>query len=175
MMTIQIFPEKCSGCTRCEVNCSFFHTGATSRNRARVRVVKIEEIGVTFPIFCRQCKEKYCTQCPESAIKIGELGQVFVSPTTCVGCGICQTLCPVGAIELYNELPYICDLCGGSPRCVNQCVSGAIAFVKDITEPVSLKKYKKRNKGKSPEQKRIEYALDFTSGTRIDLLSEGRG
>ena len=136
---ITINPENCSGCIRCEVNCSFFHTGRVGRSRARVKVVKIEDIGIDYPVICRQCEERYCAKCPESAIEIGPEGQMIVSPTLCTSCGICETLCPIGAIELYDGIPYVCDLCGGKPRCVEQCNMGAINYASEHDQPVSLK------------------------------------
>ncbi len=118
----------CSGCRRCEVNCSFFRTGRVGRAKSRVKVVKVEEIGLDFPVTCRQCQERYCLNCPESAIEVGTLGQVIVSPTICNACGVCETLCPIGAVELVEEIPYVCDLCGGETRCVKECNLGAIRF-----------------------------------------------
>ena len=168
---IRIHPEKCSGCTRCEVNCSFAHTGAVSRSRSRVKVVKIEDAGIDYPVICRQCKERYCIRCPESAIEIGELGQVIVSPTMCVSCGICETLCPVGAIELFDDIPHVCDLCGGAPRCVDQCNMGAIEYIPDLKPPVSLKSFKKETKGLTPEDKRVAWARSQTAEMRRQWLA----
>lgn len=163
---IVVDPEKCTGCLRCEVNCSFFHTGSVSRSRARVKAVKIEGAGIDFPVVCCQCKERYCTRCPESAIEIGPLGQIIVSPTLCTACGTCQKQCPIGAIEIYEEIPYVCDLCGGKPRCVEQCNMGAIRYESEKTEPVCLGRFKKGSRGQSPEQKRVGYVLDVTAALR---------
>ena len=119
MITLEL--AKCSGCSRCEVNCSFFHSGKIGRSGARIKVVKVEDIGIDYPLVCQQCSERYCTKCPEKAIEVGPLGQIIVSPTLCTACGTCELLCPIGAIELYEEIPLVCDLCGGAPRCVKAC------------------------------------------------------
>lgn len=163
---ILVNPQKCSGCLRCQVSCSFFHTGSVGRSRSRVRVVKIEEIGIDYPVFCRQCKERFCTRCPESAIELGPSGQIIVSPTLCVPCGTCETLCPIGAIELFEDIPYVCDLCGGDPRCVKQCNTGAIWYEPDSNEPISLKAFKEGGRGQSPEAKRVHYAVAMTKDLR---------
>jgi carbon-monoxide dehydrogenase iron sulfur subunit len=163
---IRINPEKCTGCIRCEVSCSFFHTGRVGRSRARVKVVKIEELGIDYPVICRQCEERYCARCPESAIEIGGQGQMIISPTLCTACGTCEALCPIGAIELYEDIPYVCDLCGGEPRCVQQCNMGAIEYTPGTEESNSLKAYKKRSQGLTPEEKRLRYALDMTQSLR---------
>ena len=172
---IIVHSNKCSGCVRCEVNCSFFHTGRIGRSRARVKVVKKEELGIDYPVMCIQCKERYCTKCPESAIEIGPHGQVIVSPTLCDGCGACQHLCPIGAIELYDDIPYICDLCGGRPMCVEQCNTGALEYRKTGAESISLKSFKVKNKGKDPEQKRLGYALEMTQALRKEWKSHTGG
>jgi len=170
---ILIDPARCSGCSRCEVSCSFFHTGRVSRSRARVRVVKVEELGLDYPVLCRQCAERYCTRCPESALEIGDLGQVVVSPTLCTGCGVCQALCPVGAIELHREIPYVCDLCGGSPRCVEACNLKAVTFAPEESETVSLREFKAKARSLSPEEKRVRFALARTKELRESWARRG--
>lgn len=171
---IVVDPQKCSGCLRCEVNCSFFHTGSVGRSRARVKVVKIEPIGIDYPVICRQCAERYCARCPESAIQIGPEGQIIISPTLCVSCGTCQTLCPIGAIELYDGIPYVCDLCGGHPRCVEQCNMGAIRYEPRAAEPVSLKGLRAARRKLSPEEKRVRFAIDSTNYLRDQWVSARR-
>ena len=47
MITLDL--ARCSGCSRCEVNCSFFHSGKIGRSGARIKVVKIEDIGIDYP------------------------------------------------------------------------------------------------------------------------------
>jgi len=129
-------------------------------------VVKIEEMGIDYPVLCRQCKERFCTRCPESAIEIGPSAQVIVSPTLCVSCGTCETLCPIGAIELFDDIPYVCDLCGGQPRCVTQCNMGAIEYKPDSNEPISLEPFRKAARGQTPETKRLSYVFEMTRELR---------
>ena len=173
MITLEL--AKCSGCSRCEVNCSFFHSGKIGRSGARIKVVKVEEIGIDYPLVCQQCSERYCTQCPEKAIQIGPLGQVIVSPTLCTACGTCEILCPIGAIELYEEIPLVCDLCGGHPRCVKACTLDAIHYDADLTDAVSLKEFKKSGRGLSPEEKRLGYAMTLSRQLRDSWSAERSG
>jgi len=173
MITLEL--ARCSGCSRCEVNCSFFHSGKIGRSGARIKVVKVEEIGIDYPLVCQQCSERYCTKCPEKAIQIGPLGQVIVSPTLCSACGTCEILCPIGAIELYEEIPLVCDLCGGDPRCVKACTLDAIHYESDLTDAVSLKEFKKESRRLSPEEKRLRYAMTLSRELRDSWYAKRRG
>lgn len=173
MITLDL--AKCSGCRRCEVNCSFFHSGKVGRSGARIKVVKIEGIGIDFPVVCQLCRERYCTRCPGSAIQFGYLGQVVVAPTLCTACGICETLCPIGAIEIFGEIPYVCDLCGGDPRCVKACTMGAISFEPQISKTVSLKEFKKGSRRLTTEEKRVRFALSSAQELRDKWTLAKRG
>lgn len=173
MIIIEI--DKCSGCSRCEVHCSFFHSGKIGRSGARIKVVKNEDLGIDFPVVCRQCRERYCTQCPEKAIEIGPLGQVIVSPTLCTACGVCESMCPIGAIELFEGIPYVCDLCGGDPRCVKACTPNAIRYEPDVRDRVSLKPQKKGSRHLTPEEKRLRYTLRASKDLRDRWVAERRG
>lgn len=163
---LKIDAAKCSGCRRCETHCSFYHTGRTGHMGARIKVEKIEGIGIDFPVVCRQCKERYCTRCPQQAITITALGSIEVSPTLCNLCGACETLCPVGAIQIYRDVPYVCDLCGGDPRCVKACEMGAIEYLPDVKDQVSLTEEKKSSKKMTPAQKRFAYASSKSRSIR---------
>jgi len=165
-----IDPGKCSGCRRCETHCSFYHSGKTGHWGARIKVEKIEILGMDIPIVCHQCKEHYCTKCPQNAISITDRGSIEVSPTLCNLCFACETLCPIGAIQIYNEIPYVCDLCGGAPRCVDACEMGAIVFKPDIKQSVSLSSFKKKTKKMSPEKKRYDYAKHKSHAIRENWL-----
>lgn len=173
MITIDM--AKCSGCRRCEVHCSFFRSGKIGRSGARIKVVKIEDQGLDFPVVCRQCRERYCKHCPEKALTIGALGQVIVSPTSCTSCGACENLCPIGAIELFEGLPYVCDLCDGEPRCVQACTPGAIAFDPKSAEHISLKEFKKEKRSLNPEEKRTQFTLAMSKTLREQWLRQRRG
>lgn len=153
---IQVDLHKCTGCKKCEVVCAFFHTGKVSNRLARIKVLNLYEWGIDGPVVCVQCEEKYCLKCPEEALSLGPMGQVIVSPTVCNVCRVCEKACPIGAIEIFENIVYVCDLCGGKPKCVEACTEGAIIFAKGEHGP-SLEVIKKETKKMSPNQKRLYY------------------
>ena len=173
MITLDL--ARCSGCSRCEVNCSFFHSGKIGRSGARIKVVKIEDIGIDYPVVCQQCRERYCTKCPERAIQVDSIGQIIVSPTLCTACGTCEILCPIGAIELFEEIPLACDLCGGDPRCVQACTLDALHYVPEGTGVTSLKEFKTSSRGLNPEEKRLRYVIALSQELRDRWVAERRG
>lgn len=154
---IQVDLSRCTGCRSCETACSFYRTGKISRHLSRIKVMHIYETGIDGPVSCIQCDERYCMSCPEDALQIGELGQVISSPTICTRCGACATKCPIGAIELFNDIVYVCDLCGGRPKCVEACTEGAILFKPHPPQGRSLADNKERTKGMNPSEKKHEY------------------
>ncbi|MFX1533043.1 MAG: 4Fe-4S dicluster domain-containing protein [Promethearchaeota archaeon] len=156
-MMIRVDISKCTGCRACETACSFYHTGRVNRNTSRIKVVHLYEIGIDEPIVCVQCTERYCLDCPEDAITIGSQGQIIVSPTLCVLCGKCERNCPIGAIELFQDFVYVCDLCGGTPKCIEACTEGAISHIPEKTELISLAEIKGEVGKMNPSEKRMYY------------------
>jgi len=67
--------------------------------------------------------------CPVEAIFKNDRGVVVVDVSKCDGCGNCVDACPYGMIEQYGSgKAFKCDLCGGTPACVNECQYGALLF-----------------------------------------------
>lgn len=153
---IQADLHKCTGCKKCEVACAFFHTGKVSNRLARIKILNLYDLGIDGPVVCVQCKERFCLKCPEEALSIGPKGQVIVSPTVCNLCGVCEKACPIGAIEICGDIVYVCDLCGGMPKCVEACTEGAITLAKEGKGP-SLASLQKETKNLSPSHKRLLY------------------
>ena len=52
---------------------------------------------------------------------------MIVDKETCVGCGACVAVCPVGAISLEDKACIDADSCIGCGACVNVCPVGAIS------------------------------------------------
>ena len=164
MLTIDL--AKCTGCRRCECACSFFHTGRVSNHLARIKVLNIYEIGVDAPVVCNQCEERYCMNCPEDALSLGPNGEIVLSRTRCELCGACELNCPIGAIEIFDDIVYVCDLCGGDPKCIEACSEDAIVWLKDPSSPVSLADAREESKRLNPSERRHTHAMKQAAGLR---------
>lgn len=163
---IRVDISKCTGCKRCEVACAFFHTGRTNNHLARIKVLNLYETGIDGPVNCIQCEERYCMCCPVEALSIGHSGEVIVSPTLCTLCGACESACPIGAIEIFNDIVYVCDLCGGKPKCVEACTEGAITSDEGKRKHSSLADFKKRTRKMNPSLKRYFFLRERGSEVR---------
>jgi len=126
-------PEKCSGCKRCELVCSFVKEKIFSPVRSRVQLVKIRETGTNIPVVCQQCTEPVCMDvCPTKALtRDDKTGAVILNEDLCIGCRMCFIICPIGAISINIDSKKMakCDLCKGKPACVEACGYGALEYV----------------------------------------------
>ena len=130
---ILVREEVCSGCRACEVVCVAHHEGRFGTARARIRVTKIEPLGLDHPHVCRLCRPAPCAgACPTGAlVRDGSTGAILLHAGECIGCSACVDACPFGAASLHPDtgVALICDLCQGDPACVKRCATGAIAYV----------------------------------------------
>jgi carbon-monoxide dehydrogenase iron sulfur subunit len=129
---ILVREDVCSGCRACEVACVAHHEGGFGTVTARIRVTKVERLGLDHPHVCRLCRRAPCVAaCPAEALyKDKVTGAVLLRPEDCIGCSACVDACPFGMATLHPEtgLALICDLCGGDPACVKRCATGAIVY-----------------------------------------------
>ena len=132
MKRIVVNKDLCSGCRACEVACVARHDGRFGTVTARIRVAKIETLGVDSPQVCRLCRRPPCVAaCPTVALYREETtGAVLLRPDDCTGCSACVDECPFGMVALHPEagVALICDLCGGDPTCVKRCATSAIVY-----------------------------------------------
>ncbi len=134
MRVLRIEPEKCTGCLRCEVACSFEQAGEFNPSRSVIHVGAFEGHTSYAPYTCLQCPEAWCmTACPVDAIDISVAGAKVVSESRCVGCKLCTIACPFGTIfyDAVHGKAVKCDLCDGNPACARACPTSAITWVDD--------------------------------------------
>jgi anaerobic carbon-monoxide dehydrogenase iron sulfur subunit len=132
MEKLTINPEKCTNCRACELTCSFNKEGIYAPSLSRIRVVRFIDRGLNVPMACVNCARPACVEvCPTEAAHIDRtVPTVRIDEEKCIGCGECVKACPFGAAEFNEEkgVAYMCDLCGGNPACVPNCIYGALTF-----------------------------------------------
>jgi len=129
-------PDKCVGCCVCEYACSFEKEKAFNPVKSRIRVVRLAPV-INMSVTCRLCEDAPCvTACPRDALtQSKETGVIMVDQDKCNGCGWCIEACDYGAIMLHpdKKVVFVCDLCEGTPKCVEWCPEEALDFVtKDV-------------------------------------------
>ena len=128
MKRLTVDAAMCAGCRFCEMVCSFHHEGRFSPSLSRVTVIKEDEFGMDYPVFCRQCRTCPPVEiCPTGALKTD--GIIMLDKEACTGCGICIEACTYNAIKMDESTkPQICDLCGGEPVCAERSPTKAIKY-----------------------------------------------
>ena len=132
---IQILPDKCRACHRCEMACIAAHHGIDMKEAmkrknefaASAHVVKTDDFKTSTR--CHQCEHAPCVNvCPAHALLQAEDGSIIFRHELCLGCHMCEAACPYGAIAFDNtptrdtqggNLPVLhahaqavrCDLC----------------------------------------------------------------
>ena len=174
--------ENCTGCHLCELACSSTREGEFNLSYSRIRVVSNVLRGWSRPIVCLQCEDPMC-------IKTCSVGDIYKSKTPqgdpliaenkdkCIGCHQCVVTCPFGAIEYIKELMINkCDLCEGSPACVNFCFYNCLKFIelseddyKNRTTKIKALTAKAcRELSKfEPHRRRVMFSLDISKVTDI--------
>lgn len=152
---------KCTGCQRCEYNCTLTNDGKAhpfiSRIHTRDYVQFGKKVDADFyenhglfgdwsihPETCRQCDNAPCVNaCPVKAITPDPYtGVRMLDQDTCVGCGACVKACPFGMAKMDPEINKStkCILCGA---CVAGCPTNAlrIFMYEDFVEAMKLDEY----------------------------------
>lgn len=65
-----------------------------------------------------------------------------INPEKCIGCGLCEKLCPMNNITLTNGIAFSGDKCTMCYRCISKCPKQAITLLgKRVMEQNDIGKY----------------------------------
>lgn len=151
--------NKCTGCLRCETNCTMVNDGKLQPYISRVKVSKNYFFGTDGPKLnyanadgafgnklmtpeaCKQCADPYCGRaCPAKAITTNDKGARVVDPEKCVACGKCHEACPwhLPTIDPEANVSTKCTACG---FCASNCPTGALSIVAWEDIKYAMKRY----------------------------------
>lgn len=126
-------PELCTGCQICSVMCSINKFGEANPKLGAIQVFREPFQKHEWQTLCRHCETPPCIDaCMTGSLqKDPESGIVFNDLDKCIGCFMCEMLCPFGAIHVdrKREAAIQCDLCREKetgPICVSVCPTGAL-------------------------------------------------
>jgi Fe-S-cluster-containing dehydrogenase component len=60
ILSIQIEPENCRGCRRCQVACSWHDPGPLNPRLAGINILSLDEGGTDYPVINMECFERFC-------------------------------------------------------------------------------------------------------------------
>jgi len=179
--SILVAEANCTGCRSCELACSGFKEGQFIPERSRIHVIQDSLEGWSRPAVCLQCDDPMCLPvCPAAAISLSETPDgdrvVAVDVELCISCRRCVAACPVGEMDFAPGLKaFKCDLCGGSPQCVQFCFYGCLSFV-ELSEAERAKRAKKvgrlLNRMAAEIAKRDLYRRRRDSSLRASIVAE---
>ena len=147
MRRIPARPDRCPGCSSCELACSAAHGIAPASGgdgaSPRLRAVTISSSlmardgtrpTMIYPVRCHQCEDPACMMaCLSGAITQREDGLMVIEKKHCVGCRLSTGACPYGAIVVDESraVAVKCDPCDGraSLACVDACLVGALVLI----------------------------------------------
>ncbi len=132
MNVVYVELDRCIACLSCEKACLFQQASQNLGWSPNIFVRVDMDRRRIYAGTCLQCETALCLEvCPVSAIsRDPQTSAVIVDRKTCLGCGMCVAACPFGYMQLEESSGKAtkCDLCGGTPKCVQMCMARALHF-----------------------------------------------
>lgn len=123
--------------TNCPPSCSLCVEACGQRAGACsgpvIEKIDLPEIGYHSVLTCNQCSQAECLGvCPTGALSRSTAGTVVLDAARCVGCSICNLVCPYGGIypQKTEHKSEKCDYCGDDPKCSQACPNNVLAYRK---------------------------------------------
>lgn len=130
--SILVLWERCNACGDCLTACT---REMAQQGRPHPDVPRLHIPWKGKPAYvglCRQCSQAPCRDaCISGAIRSAADGRVVLEDEACVGCWMCVTHCPFGALAVAGEKAVKCNVCvanGRVPPCVRACPEGALLW-----------------------------------------------
>jgi carbon-monoxide dehydrogenase iron sulfur subunit len=128
-------PEKCDLCRKCEEACVAVCGSAQKKSSEYVPHIRVfQSPEGPYIRLCRHCEEPPCVDaCIGESLQRGPNGLVIQDEERCIGCFMCNMVCPHGAMKtiMSQEKAFKCTLMCGTktqPTCVLACDRGALFF-----------------------------------------------
>lgn len=132
MNVVYVELDRCIACLSCERACLFQQADRNRGWNPNIFVRVDMDQRRIYAGTCLQCETALCLEvCPVNAItRDPETSALIVDQKICLGCGMCVSACPFGYIHMDESLGKAtkCDLCGGTPKCVQMCMARALHF-----------------------------------------------
>ncbi len=101
-MKIELVHERCSGCRACQLVCALTNYKENNPKKAALKIAGHFPEPGTYEISL--CNQCGVCQevCPTGAIS-EEDGVYLIDKDTCIGCGVCVEACPTGTMYTHAE------------------------------------------------------------------------
>jgi len=125
-------PDKCNGCGECEKVCIAAKKSSVAIGKSRIAIRKDgDKYKATVCVHCEVCPP--AEVCPSALLEFHDDGNYWtLDEHRCFACMACIPRCPYDAVFFEGkfgiETAYMCDLCGGDPKCIKACPEGALTL-----------------------------------------------